>query len=95
MRYIRITNLRSSRQTNPLVRVLGLIVGIILFIGAVVLGGLVLAALIGFLLIAGLVIYARIWWLMRKTGRQRQTADDSIEAEYQVIDTSVPDDDRH
>ncbi len=78
-----------------MVRVLGLIVGIILFIGAVVLGGLVLAALIGFFLVAGLVIYVRIWWLTRKAGRRQQPADDSIEAEYQVIDTSESEDDRH
>ncbi len=96
MRNIRFNNLGASLRgrppSNPFVQALGLIVGIIAFIGAVIVGGLVLAALVGFLLIAGLVIYARIWWLARKF---RQQKDDSVvEAEYRVIDISASDDDR-
>lgn len=70
-----------------------MVAGVVLFIGAVVLGGIVLAALIGFLLVAGLIIYVRVWWLTRKAGLQKR--DDSfVEAEYHVVDTSEPDDDR-
>jgi len=69
---------------------LGLIVGIILFIAAVFIGGIVIAALLGFMLLAGLVIYIRIWWLTRKAGlRQRRKDESFVEAEYQVIDTTT------
>ncbi len=97
MRYIRFNNLganlRGRPPRNPFVQALGLIVGIIAFIGAIVVGGLVLAALVGFLLIAGLIIYLRVWWLARKL-RRGQRDDSIVEAEYQVIDISKSDDDR-
>ncbi len=93
MRYIRITSAGGSRPTNPFVQALGLIVGIIAFIAAVFLGGIVLVALIGFMLVAGIILYIRIWWLTRKAGLQRR--DDSfVEAEYEVLDTKTADDDR-
>ena len=80
--------MRNPRSTNPFVQALGLIVGIIVFIAAVFVGGIVIAALIGFMLIAGLIIYVRVWWLTRKVSlRQRQEDDSFIAAEYQVIDT--------
>jgi len=94
MRYIRITNARGSRSTNPFVQAFGLMVGIIAFVAAVFVGGIVLAALIGFLLIAGMIIYIRVWWLTRKVGRPRQDKS-FVEAEYEVLDTSAADDERH
>lgn len=93
MRYIRFSNIRGSRPANPFVQALGLVVGIVLFIGAVLLGGLVIAALMGFLLVAGLIIYVRVWWLTRKAGL-RQQEDSFVEAEYQVIECTKPDDER-
>ena len=97
MRYVRFDNLRGSRPPNPFVQLLGLIVGIIVFVAAVLLGGIVLAAIIGFFLIAGAIIYVRVWWLTRKAGlsRQRGRREDSfVEAEYRVVDPSRPDEDR-
>jgi hypothetical protein len=94
MRYIRLKNISGSQPTNPFVQMLGLVVGIVLFIGAVLLGGIMLAALMGFLLVAGVIIYVRVWWLTRKAvGRQRRE-DSFIEAEYQVIKPSTRDDER-
>ena len=83
----------GSRPTNPFVQALGFVVGIVLFIGAVLLGGLVIAALMGFLLVAGLIIYVRVWWLTRKAGLRRRE-DSFVEAEYQVIEPSTRDDER-
>ncbi len=83
----------QTRPTNPIIQVLGLVAGMIFFIGAALLGGIVLAAIMGFLLVAGLVIYVRVWWMMRKAGR-RQRNDAFVDAEYKVIDTSKRDGDR-
>ncbi|MAF82857.1 MAG: hypothetical protein QGH93_05505 [Gammaproteobacteria bacterium] len=95
MRYIRFTNIRGTRPTNPFIQALGLVIGIVLFIGAVLLGGLVIAALMGFLLVAGLILYVRIWWLTRKAGSQQQKEDSFVEAEYQVVEPSSTDDQQH
>ncbi len=93
MRHIRFSTLRGSRSSNPFVQLFGLVIGIILFIGAVLLGGVIIAALIGFLLVAGLILYIRIWWLTRKAVRQQQQGQASfVEAEYQVIEPSSTDD---
>ncbi len=92
MRHIRFSTLRGSRSSNPFVQLFGLVIGIILFIGAVLLGGVIIAALIGFLLVAGLILYIRIWWLTRKAVRQQQGQASFVEAEYQVIEPSSTDD---
>ncbi len=92
MRYIRVTSQRGSKPPNPFMQALGFVVGVILFIGAALIGGLVLAALVGFVLIAGLIIYARIWWLTRKARRQQEDA--FVEAEYRVIEPSDDDEPR-
>ncbi|MDP7418787.1 MAG: hypothetical protein QF483_02780, partial [Gammaproteobacteria bacterium] len=97
MRHIRFSTLRGSRSSNPFVQLFGLVIGIILFIGAVLLGGVIIAALIGFLLVAGLILYIRIWWLTRKAVRQQQQQQQQgqasfVEAEYQVIEPSSTDD---
>ncbi len=86
--------MQGSKPPNPFVQALAMVVGIILFIGAAVLGGIVLAALVGFLLVAGLIIYVRVWWVMRKAGLQRR-GDSFVEAEDHVVVTSDPDDDPH
>lgn len=77
------------KPANPFVQMLGLVVGFIVFAAAVLLGGIVLAAIIGFVLIAVLVIYVRVWWLTRKgVGLRPDAAAETsyVEAEYQVID---------
>lgn len=70
------------------------------FVLSVVVGGIVLAALVGFVLLAVAVIYVRVWWLQRKMsaagGKGRAGAgigerDDVVEAEYRVIDITGPD----
>ena len=86
------TSLRGSKPPNPFMQALGFVVGVILFIGAALIGGLVLAALVGFALIGGLIVYARVWWLTRKVRRQQD--DDFVEAEYRVVDSSDDDESR-
>ena len=97
MRYVRFDNQQASRSPNPFVQILGLIFGAILFVAAVLLGGIVIAAVIGFFLIAGVIIYVRVWWLTRKTGlshREGRRDDSFVEAEYRVVDPTSPDDER-
>ena len=87
--YIRIER-RPPR--NILLQGLGLVLGLLALMGAVIVGGFLLAGLIGVGLIAWLVIYIRIWWMTRKLGTPGGQKD-IVEAEYTVI-TSTESDDR-
>lgn len=96
IRYVRL----GRRQVNPFMQVVGMIVGLTVFAVAVIVGGFVLAALIGLALIAWLVIYVRLWWLARKAGHASPAGvtagaarEDFVDAEYRVIETRDHDDD--
>jgi hypothetical protein len=91
MRQIRYVS-TGGRSPNILVRAAGIIVGLIALGFSIVLGGVVLAGLIGIGLIVGLVLYARFWWLARKV-RQGDYDERIVEAEYRVIEVNEPDDD--
>ena len=80
--YIRI----ERRPGNILLQSLGVFLGLLALMAAVIVGGFLLAALIGVGLIAWLVIYLRIWWLTRKMGKPDGQSD-VVEAEYTVIST--------
>ncbi len=90
IRFIRI----DQPPRSVLMQVLGFVVGFVALVVAVILGGFLLAALLGFALIAAVVIYARVWWTMRKTQKVpgRGDGDQIIETEYRVIETTEPDD---
>jgi membrane protein implicated in regulation of membrane protease activity len=64
------------------------ILGIVLFGLAIVIGGFLLAGLLGLGLIAWLVISARIWWLTRNAARRRDTDERIVDAEYHVVEVS-------
>lgn len=85
--------MQSRRQANPFVQLLGLILGFVFFVAAVVLGGIVIAAIIGTLLIAVTIVYVRVWWLTRKA-RQQSPGETFVEVEYRVIDEADSNDDR-
>ena len=80
---------------NPLLQVLYFLVGGILLIGAVILGAFVLAFVLGFAVVAGLIVYARFWWLSRKLAKQHgssgparggpSSGSELLEAEYTVV----------
>lgn len=80
---------------NPIVQVLYFLVGGILLIGAVILGAFVLAFVLGFAVVAGLIVYARFWWLSRKLAKGRGSSgggrggpssrSELLEAEYTVV----------
>ncbi len=59
---------RLTATGNPLLQLAGLAVGAVVAVGAILLGAVVLAFLLGFALVAGLVIYIRLWWLRRMRG---------------------------
>ena len=88
--------MQTPRQTNPFIQLLGLIAGFVFFIAAVLLGGIVLAAIIGMLLIGALVFYIRVWWITRKirSGQQPGSGQGQasyVEAEYRVVDSRPAD----
>jgi hypothetical protein len=85
-RYIRI----KRPQGNLFYQAIGLVLGLIALMGAVIIGGFLLAGLIGIALIAWLVIYIRLWWLTRKMG-PRGAAERYVEAEYKVVDVTEKD----
>jgi hypothetical protein len=92
-RYVRI----EGRPGNMLFQGLGIVIGLLALMAAVIVGGFLLAALIGVGLIAWVVIYIRIWWLTRQRGKTRDAgrtegSQDIVEAEYTVITTSEADD---
>lgn len=88
----RIYSIRPS--TNPILQVLYFVLGGILLIGAVLIGAVILAVALGLALIAGLVIYARVWWIRRKLARSgsptggrpsQRSGRETLEVEYTVV----------
>ena len=95
---------RLTVSRNPLLQLAGLIVGAIVTVGAILLGAVVLAFIVGFAVIAGLVLYIRLWW-MRRQLRQRRSGPrgrgggeppgEIVEVEYTVVEErTVRDQDR-
>ena len=60
---------RLTVSRNPLLQLAGLVVGAVVAVGAIVLGAVVLAFILGFAVIAGLVLYIRLRWLRHQAGR--------------------------
>ena len=88
VRYARI----DRRPRNPLLQVVGFVFGLAMLGAAIIPGGFLLIGLLGFLLIGAIVVYARLWWLRRKVGREGGQGPQIIETDYRVIDSSEPDD---
>ncbi|MFQ5635870.1 MAG: hypothetical protein ACE5G3_11150 [Gammaproteobacteria bacterium] len=91
MRRIHYIHLGGRNPPNPLVQIMGFLAAVAAFVLAVVIGGLVLAALVGFVLLSVVAFYARLWWLRRKLdgsarGGVTGDPDDVVDAEYRVID---------
>jgi len=82
------------KPPNPFVQLLTLIAGVAVFALSVLIGGIVLAALVGFILLTMIIIYVRVWWLQRKLGAAARSRDAEtyVDAEYRVIDVSERDD---
>ena len=85
---------RASR--NPIVQILSVIGVAILLIGAVVMGAVIFAIVLGLFAVLAAVFSVRLWWLRRKmrkspppgsVGRYRfpQGGGELIEAEYTVV----------
>jgi hypothetical protein len=82
------------KPPNPFVQLLSLIAGVAIFAVSVLIGGILLAGLVGFVLLTMIVIYARVWWLQRKfsAAAKAREGEDYVEAEYRVIDVTRKDD---
>jgi len=84
---IRYLNLQQPPR-NPLLRILGVLGGLLVFAVSFVLGFFLLAVMLGLILLVGLAFYLRIWWLRRKFARDVES-DNVIETEYHVVDRNT------
>ena len=57
---------RLGASGNPILQLAGLILGVLVAIGAVLVGAVILSFIIGFAVLAGLVAFARLCWLRRR-----------------------------
>ena len=95
---------RLTVSRNPLLQLAGLVVGAVVTVGAILLGAVVLAFILGIAVIAGLIFYIRLWWLRRQLQRRRSRPQgrggggptgDIVEVEYTVVEErTVGDQDR-
>lgn len=81
----------GGKPPNPLLQLLGFIAAAVVFVLSVLVGGILLAAFVGFVLIVMVIIYARLWWLRRKLNPDG-TSGETVDVEYEVIDISDPND---
>ena len=102
---------RLTVSRNPLFQLAGLVAGAVVAVGAILLGAVVLAFILGFAVIAGLIFYVRLWWLRRQLRRCRSGprrpgsggrggdgggTGEIVEVEYTVVEErTVRDQDRH
>jgi len=91
----------QQKPQSLISKIVAAIIGLIVLIATFVLGAVVLTTFFGFVVVAGIVIYARIWWLKRKyaagdssaagsnthAGAKPASDDVVLDAEYTVIET--------
>lgn len=90
----------AGKPPNPFVQLLGFVAALVAFAIAVLIGGIFLAGLVGFVLLAVLVIYVRVWWLRRQLSAAGRAGPGNagtppegeiVDGEYRVIDIADPD----
>lgn len=81
---------RFQSTGGPLARVLAVIVPVLMFTAAMVVGAVFAVALVAVLLVVAAVVGARRWWLRLRggggSGPHRADPNAPIEGEYRVID---------
>ena len=84
---------------GPLAQAVSVLVFAVLLVGAVVMGAVLLAVIVGVAVLAWIALSVRLWWLRRKLGRgaapqggtePAPPAGRLIEAEYTVLDERDP-----
>ena len=75
MRQTRYIGLDSGKPPNVFVQAIAAVAAFGIFVISVIVGGIVLAGLVGLVLLAVIVIYARIWWLRRQIDRAMREQD--------------------
>ena len=81
---------RLGASGNPILQLAGLILGVLVAIGAVLVGAVILSFIIGFAVLAGLVAFVRLWWLRRRMqkapiGPTRKVPGEIVEVEYTIV----------
>jgi len=100
VRETRYIGLDGGKPPNVFVQALAAVAAFGIFVISVIVGGIVLAGLVGIVLLAVIVIYARVWWLRRQIDKAMREQDqrtsggsseEVVEAEYRVIDITDED----
>ena len=83
-----INRMKASR--NPVLQAVGLIIGAVVTVAAVLVGAVLLSFVVGFVVLMGLLMYARVWWARRchkKTlgGSADGTPTDIVNVQYTVV----------
>jgi hypothetical protein len=77
-----------SWSDRPIAHAVSLLAFLLLAVLAVLVGAVIFSFLFGIAVLAGLVFYARLWWLRRKgarVGAKTQSQGRIIEAQYEVV----------
>jgi uncharacterized Tic20 family protein len=91
---------RMTASRNPILQAIGLIIGAVVAVAAVLVGAVLLSFIIGFVVLMGMLIYARSWWARRgikkaSSGFADDKPKDIVNVQYTVVKERNPDDRRH
>lgn len=91
---------RMTASRNPILQAVGLIIGAVVAVAAVLVGAVLLSFIIGFVVLMGMLIYVRAWWARRgiKKAAGGFTDDppkDLVNVQYTVVKERNVDDQRH
>ena len=78
-----------SSTENPILQAVGLIVGILVTVGAILIGAVVLSLGIGLVVLVGLVMFVRIRWLKYRMKQTGTSADDIPSGEITGVEYTV------
>ena len=91
---------RMKASQNPVFQAIGLIIGAVIAVAAVLVGAVLLSFIVGVVVLMGLLMYARIWWARRRFKKTSSSSDDGtptdiVNVEYTVVKERNMDNQRH
>lgn len=76
----------DARPVSLLGRIAGMLIGVVAFVAAVLVGAVFLAGFVGLVLISAAIVMLRAWWLRRQLA-QAARANEDIDGEFTVVRT--------